>query len=73
MTERSIKTQDSLDTESPLERAYRRIAQLHYALSVADDLTEVLHHRAIDDLMEILEILEPALPPRASNRAQPAP
>jgi hypothetical protein len=49
---------------SPIEEAYRRIAQLHYALSTADRMTNSLHQRAIDDLMDVLEILEPSMPPR---------
>jgi hypothetical protein len=65
MTERGIiRTQDESNADSPLKEAYRRLAQLHYALSVADSVTEPLHQRAIDDLMDVLEILEPAMPPR---------
>lgn len=67
MTERGIvRPQDQSNAGSPLEEAYRRLAQLHYALSVADSVTEPLHHRAIDDLMDVLEILEPSMPPRSA-------
>jgi hypothetical protein len=66
MTERGfIGTQDQSNADSPLEEAYRRLAKLHYALAVADSVTESLHHRAIDDLMDVLEILEPSMPPRS--------
>ncbi len=54
---------------APLEEAYRRIAQLHYALATTDSLSEQLHQRAIDDLMDVLEMLEPAMHPR--NDARP--
>ena len=74
MTERgSIRTQGPSDTSSPLEEAYRRIAKLHYALSVADGVTDALHHRAIDDLMDVLEILEPWMPPRSTPPTGEAP
>jgi hypothetical protein len=51
-------------TVSPVEEAYRRIGQLHYVLATADGPSDALHQRAIDDLMDVLEILEPAMPPR---------
>jgi hypothetical protein len=50
--------------ESPIQETYRRLAQLHYALSVADTVSDKLHHRAINELMDVLEILEPLMPVR---------
>lgn len=69
MTERSVTTHGPFDAGSPLEQAYQHIARLHYAFSVADEVTEALHQRAIDDLMDVLELLEPAMPPRSGARA----
>jgi hypothetical protein len=54
----------------PLEEAYRRIARLHYALSTADRLDASLHHRTIDDLADILDILDDVLPPRAAPHSE---
>ena len=53
---------------SPIEETYRRVAQIHYALSTADTVDERLHHRAIDELMDILELLEPDMPSRPDGR-----
>ena len=74
MTERGIiRPQDQSNAGSPIEEAYRRLAQLHYALAVADSVTEPLHHRAIDDLMDVLEILEPSMPPRSVPPTEKSP
>jgi len=63
------ETTPATSKASPIEEAYRRVAQLHYALSTADAVDEGLHQRAIDELMDILEVLEPAMPSRPSGRA----
>jgi hypothetical protein len=57
------------DSVPPVKEAYRRIARLHYALATADNLTDSLHQRAIDDLMDILEILERSMPPQSGSQA----
>jgi hypothetical protein len=54
---------------SPIEEAYHRIAQLHYVLATADAVSDTLHRRAVDDLMDVLEILEPSMPPRGDARS----
>ena len=53
------------DADSSIEEAYRRIARLHYTLSTADGVTDALHQRTIDDLMDVLELLEPIMPNRS--------
>jgi len=68
MTDRGrISEPQAAGSVPPVEEAYRRIARLHYALSTADSLTDTLHLRAIDDLMDVLEMLEPALPAHLST------
>jgi hypothetical protein len=67
MTDRGrISEPQAAGSVPPVEEAYQRIARLHYALSTADSVTDTLYHRAINDLMDILEMLEPALPSRNS-------
>jgi hypothetical protein len=58
----------TIQTPPSLEEVYRRVAQLHYALSTADTVTAALHHQTIDDLMNVLEMLEPLMPPRAGHQ-----
>jgi hypothetical protein len=74
MTDRGrISELQAADSVPPVEEAYRRIAQLHYALATADSVTDSLHQRAIDDLMDVLEILESSMPPRSDPQADRSP
>ena len=62
-----ISELQATDSVPPVEEAYRRIAQLHYALSTADGVSDTLHQRTIDDLMDVLELLEPVIPLRGGR------
>jgi hypothetical protein len=74
MTDRGrISEPQAADAVPPIEEAYRRIAKLHYALATADGFSETLHQRAIDDLMDVLEILDRSLPPRPAPQAGTTP
>lgn len=56
------------EERAAVEEAYQRLARLHYALSTADSVSDALHRRAIDDLMDVLETLEQVMPPRGQSK-----
>jgi hypothetical protein len=56
------------ETAPPIDEAYRRLARLHYAYATADTVSETLHQRTVDDLMDVLELLEPLM----ANQSTPA-
>lgn len=67
MTDRTTSTGGpAAETAPPLDEAYRRLARLHYAYSTADTISETLHQRTVDDLMDVLELLEPLMTDRST-------
>jgi hypothetical protein len=72
MTDRGrISELQAADSVPPVQEAYRRIAQLHYALATANTVTDSMHQRAINDLMDVLEILETSMPQWQSTHEEP--
>ncbi len=57
----------SANTGPCLDEAYKRLARLHYTITMADAEGEALQRRTINDLMDVLELLEPLVADRAET------